>query len=131
MNPLISVIIPNHNGEKTIGFCLDAVHNSSYDNFEVIVVDDCSTDRSVSIVEQFPCRLLRLAEHGGASKARNTGAQNSKGKLLFFIDADCLVQHDTITAAAAAYKQSGPDVVIGGTYTPVPFDQDFTIRFHL
>jgi glycosyltransferase involved in cell wall biosynthesis len=125
LTPLISVIVPNHNGEKTIGHCLDAVYGSTYDNFEVIIVDDCSVDSSVSIIEQYPCKLLRLTEHGGASKARNTGAQNSKGELLFFIDADCLVQPDTLSIVALAYQQGGPDVVIGGTYTLMPFDQHF------
>ena len=125
MNPLISVIVPNHNGEKTIGQCLDAANGSTYDNFEVIVVDDCSADTSVSIIEQRPCRLLRLQEHGGASRARNTGAQNSKGEILFFIDADCLVQPDTLSIVAAVYQQGGQDVVIGGTYTLMPFDQQF------
>ena len=129
MNPLISVIVPNHNGEKTIGHCLKAVYGSSYNSFEIIVVDDCSADRSLSIIAQHPCRLLRLPEHGGASKARNTGAINSNGDVLFFIDADCLVQPDTLSIVAAAYQQTGPDVVIGGTYTLMPFDQRFFSLF--
>jgi glycosyltransferase involved in cell wall biosynthesis len=123
--PLISVIIPNHNGEKTIGLCLEAAFSSHHNNFEVIVVDDCSSDSSTSIIDQYPCRLIRLPEHGGASKARNTGAQNSRGEVLFFIDADCLLQPDTLAKAASAYLYNGPEVVIGGTYTWLPFDQNF------
>jgi glycosyltransferase involved in cell wall biosynthesis len=123
--PLISVIIPNHNGEKTIGRCLDAAFASHYSNFEVIVVDDCSVDSSANIIKEFPCRLIRLTEHGGASKARNTGAQNSSGEALFFIDNDCLLQPDTLAKAAAAYEEEGPGVIIGGTYTPLPYDQKF------
>ena len=123
--PLISVIIPNHNGEKTIGRCLDAAFASQYSNFEVIVVDDCSADRSANIIKEFPCRLIRLTEHGGASKARNTGAQNSSGEALFFIDNDCLLQPDTLAKAAIAYEEEGPGVIIGGTYTPLPYDQKF------
>ena len=125
MAPFISVIIPNHNGEKTIGRCLDAAFASQYPNFEVIVVDDCSTDSSTAIIDKYPCRLMRLPEHGGASKARNTGAQNSKGDVLFFIDSDCLLQPDTLATAAAAYQQEGPGVVLGGTYTWLPYDQTF------
>ena len=125
MAPLISVIIPNHNGEKTIGRCLDAAFASQYSNFEVIVVDDCSADSSANIIKEFPCRLIRLTEHGGASKARNTGAQNSSGEALFFIDNDCLLQPDTLAKAAAAYEEEGPGVIIGGTYTPLPYDQKF------
>jgi glycosyltransferase involved in cell wall biosynthesis len=123
--PFISVIIPNYNGEKTIGRCLDAAFASQYGNFEVIVVDDCSADSSTDIIEKYPCRLIRLSEHGGASKARNTGARNSTGDVLFFIDGDCLLQPDTLGKAAAAYQKQGPGVIIGGTYTPLPYDRKF------
>ena len=123
--PFISVIIPNHNGEKTIGRCLAAAFGSNYNNFDVIVVDDCSWDSSISIIEKYPCRLIRLSEHGGASKARNTGAKNSTGEVLFFIDGDCLLQSDSLAKAAAAYQDAGPGIIIGGTYTMLPYDQQF------
>jgi glycosyltransferase involved in cell wall biosynthesis len=123
--PFISVIIPNHNGEKTIGLCLEAAYNSDFNNFEIVVVDDCSVDGSIAIIAQYPCRLIRLSEHGGASKARNTGAENSRGDILFFIDADCLLQPDTLAKAASASMKSGSEVVIGGTYTWLPYDQNF------
>jgi len=125
VTPFISVIIPNHNGEKTIGRCLDAAFASKYDTFEVVVVDDCSTDHSIAIIEKYPCRLMRLPEHGGASRARNTGARNSTGGVLFFIDSDCLLQPDTLALAAAAYQEEGPGVIIGGTYTLLPYDERF------
>ena len=123
--PFISIIIPNHNGEKTIGRCLEAACNSNYSNFEVVVVDDCSTDNSIAIIAPYPSRLIRLSEHGGASRARNAGAENSKGDVLFFIDADCLLQKDTLAKAASAYMKNGPEVIIGGTYTLLPYDQNF------
>jgi len=119
----ISVIIPNHNGAKTIGLCLEAALAAEYPNFEVLVVDDCSTDSSIAIIDSYPCRLIRLPKHGGASKARNTGAQNSRGDLLFFIDADCILEPDTLAKAAAAFDKEGPGVVIGGTYTWLPYDK--------
>jgi glycosyltransferase involved in cell wall biosynthesis len=127
--PFISVIIPNHNGEKTIGRCLEAAFASQYDNFEVIVVDDCSDDSSTSIIEKYPCRLIRLTPHGGASRARNTGAWNSNGEVLFFIDSDCLMLPDTLPKAAAAYQKAGPGMVIGGTYTLLPYDRKFFSTF--
>jgi len=123
--PFISVVIPNHNGEKTIARCLDAALGSKYTKFEVIVVDDCSSDSSTTIINKYPCRLIRLPEHGGASKARNTGARNSKGEMLFFIDGDCLLEPDALAKAAAAYQEEGPGVIIGGTYTWLPFDKRF------
>jgi glycosyltransferase involved in cell wall biosynthesis len=127
--PFISVIIPNYNGETTIGKCLDALYSSSYRDFEVVVVDDCSTDRSVEIIGKFPCRLVRLPRRSGASKARNTGADNSKGDLLFFIDADCVVQRETLSLAGGCLDGEEGETVCGGTYTPVSYDDSFFANF--
>ncbi|MBI1864641.1 MAG: glycosyltransferase family 2 protein [Nitrospirae bacterium] len=104
----ISVIIPNRNGSATIGKCLEAAFSSRSDPFEVIVVDDGSEDRSVEIIKRFPCRLIRLERHAGAAKARNVGAREAKGDILFFTDADCLLQEDTLSAAARAFAEAGP-----------------------
>jgi glycosyltransferase involved in cell wall biosynthesis len=121
----ISVIIPARNAEATIGACLAAAFASSYEPFEVIVVDDGSEDRSVEIIETFPCKLLRLATHSGASRARNLGAAHSRGDALFFTDADCLLQEDTLSVAGKALAAASPDTVVGGTYTRVPHDRGF------
>jgi glycosyltransferase involved in cell wall biosynthesis len=127
-HPLISVIIPNYNGAGTIGMCLDALYSSQYDNYEVIVVDDCSGDNSVEVIKQYPCKLVRLEKHGGASKTRNTGAANARGDALFFIDADCVVLPDTLEIADRAFREHN-GTVVGGTYTPVPYDNGFFSRF--
>ncbi len=129
MEKFISVIIPNYNGSATIGKCLEAAFASAYGNFEVVVVDDCSLDNSAEIIKQFPCRLIELKTHGGASKARNAGALHSRGEVLFFIDADCLLSVDTLSLANRAITEAGPDTVIGGTYTPIPYDKDFFSAF--
>lgn len=124
MEKSISLIIPNYNGSSTIGKCLTAAFTSRYGNFEVVVVDDCSADNSVEIIRQFPVRLITFEKHAGASSARNRGAEKSRGEILFFIDADCLIRDDALSKAANALA-SHPGAVIGGTYTPLPFDTDF------
>src|SRR5512134_483720 len=93
----ISVIIPVHNGGATIGKCLEAVFASRYTRFEVIVVDDRSTDNSLEIIGWYPCRVVRLEAHAGASAARNAGARQSTGNYLFFIDADCVLLENTLS----------------------------------
>ena len=65
----ISVIIPNHNNAATIGKCLAGVLASKYSNFEVIVVDDGSTDNSKAEIKKYPCHLIELDEHTGAAAA--------------------------------------------------------------
>lgn len=129
MGRFISVIVPNRNGEATIGKCLDAVFASRYGSFEVIVVDDASGDGSVGIIGRFPCRLLRLPTHAGAARARNLGAAGARGDALFFTDADCLLQEDTLARADALLAGEGPDAVVGGTYTPRPHDGGFFSLF--
>lgn len=120
----ISVIIPNHNGGLTIGKCLEALFSSDYGNFEVIVVDDFSTDGSVEEISKFPCTLLRLERHSGASAARNAGARNSSGEVLFFIDSDCVVERNTLSVIDRTIR-GREEIVFGGTYSRLPFDDSF------
>lgn len=145
MNKRISVIIPNYNKASSIGKCLEAVFSSDYDSFEVIVVDDCSTDNSVEIIRRFPCKLIRLEKHSGASRARNIGAENSIGEIFFFIDSDCILQKITLAVVNKNYPSPTPfsqvgttrnreegangRVIIGGTYTKIPYDDTFFSAF--
>lgn len=129
MNGLISVIIPNRNSAATIGKCLAAALASQHGNFEIIVVDDDSEDNSIEVIERYPCKLVRLEQHRGAACARNAGVSQSRGRILFFTDADCLLQPDTLALAATTLALEGPDAIIGGTYTPAPHDLHLLSRF--
>ncbi|HWR57449.1 MAG TPA: glycosyltransferase [Thermodesulfovibrionales bacterium] len=128
MNKLVSVIIPNYNSGVNIRRCLEAVYRSDYPEFEVVVVDDCSTDDSVEMIRNFPCRLVRLDRHSGASRARNVGAQSSNGEILFFMDSDCLVRENTLALAARSIEDYS-NIVVGGTYTALPADDGFFSTF--
>jgi len=128
--PYLSVVIPNHNGAATIGLCLEAVLASKTEvEFEVVVADDGSRDDSVAIIRRYPCRLVELPRQRGASAARNAGAAAARGEVILFIDADCIVLPETVTAAAMAGRRSGPEWIIGGTYTRLPYDRGFFSRF--
>ncbi len=129
MEKYISVVIPNFNKEDTIGTCLEAAFSSDYKYYEVIVVDDLSDDNSVDIIKQYPCKLIRLDRRAGTSRARNIGALNSSGEIVFFIDADCLLQKDTLSIVNRTLSGSQPDMVIGGTYTRDPYDKRFFSTF--
>jgi len=126
--PLISVIIPVHNGSATIRACLEALCASFYTRFETIVVDDCSTDASVDIIRSYPVELIKLDAHGGASRARNTGARAARGEVYFFIDSDCIVKPDTLEMVERAFREHTLSL-IGGTYTPLPHDRGFFNTF--
>ena len=89
-NPLISVVIPLYNKEPIIGQSLQSVLSQSFEDFEVIVVDDGSTDGGVAVVESYNDKRIRQIhqENGGPSKARNTGVKNARGEWILFLDAD-------------------------------------------
>jgi GT2 family glycosyltransferase len=125
----ISIIVPNYNGRRTIGKCLEAIFAADDESREIIVIDDLSEDGSSEIIKQYPCTLIQLEKHAGASAARNAGALKSKGDVLFFIDADCLLQEDTLSILRQRLSGQPKEVIIGGTYTPVPYDPGFFSRF--
>ena len=87
---MISVIIPLYNKEPIIERSLQSVLSQDYDDFEVVIVNDGSTDRSADIVRSINDPRIRLIEHenGGPSKARNTGIKNAKGEWIVLLDAD-------------------------------------------
>ena len=88
--PLISVIIPLYNKEAIIERSVQSVLSQSFKDFELIVVDDGSTDNSAKIVENIQDERIRLfyQENGGPSKARNTGINYAQGEWVLFLDAD-------------------------------------------
>ena len=98
---LISVVIPNYNGERFIERTLKSVLDQTYQRFEIIVVDDASSDSSPSIVQAFAARdprirLIRLAKNGGVSNARNTGIREAKGDYIALLDNDDLWTPDKL-----------------------------------
>lgn len=101
--PKISIIIPNFNGSKTLPFCLDAAIKSDYPLFEVIVVDDASTDKSKEKILGFNVKLLTHTTNRGPSAARNTGARHADGKIFLFIDSDVCIKKDTLGKIAAIF----------------------------
>lgn len=88
--PFISVVIPLYNKEKSIAQSLKSVLDQTYTNFEIVVVDDGSTDKSVETVKNIGDERIQLLgqPNAGPSKARNTGVKNSKGDWIVFLDAD-------------------------------------------
>jgi glycosyltransferase involved in cell wall biosynthesis len=89
-SPLVSVVIPVYNAERFIKTCIDSVLRQSYENLEVLVIDDGGPDQSISIVEQYDDQRLRIIrqENRGLAGARNTGIRVARGDFIAFLDAD-------------------------------------------
>ena len=92
--PLVSVIVCSYNGARTLNDCLDSLGKLNYPNYEVILVDDGSTDNTAQIAAQFPnVRYIDQSNHG-LSHARNTGAAAAKGEVFAYTDSDCMADPD-------------------------------------
>ena len=88
--PKISIIIPLYNKEKIVQRSVNSVLCQSFSDFELIIVDDGSTDNSLSVVKSIKDKRIHIIEqeNGGPSKARNTGVKHAKGEWILFLDAD-------------------------------------------
>ena len=95
----VSVVVPMYNDSRTIDLCLSSVLSQTYPPYEVIVVDDVSTDDSAAIAAGHPCTLLRSAANSGPGGARNLGVRHAKGDVIFFLDADLTMHPDAIANA--------------------------------
>ncbi len=90
----LSIIIPVYNGEKTLNSCLKSIFACKKTNYEVILIDDGSTDNTLKIAEKYPCKIINFEKNKGRSAARNEGIKQSKAKYVLFTDADCIVEKD-------------------------------------
>lgn len=99
--PLVSIITPLYNSEKFIKETLESVLNQTYKNWEMIIVDDCSSDRSVEIVEKYQqkderIKLLKNKKNLGGAGARNRGIESARGKYIAFLDSDDLWKNNKL-----------------------------------
>ncbi|HHT9138133.1 MAG TPA: glycosyltransferase family 2 protein [Candidatus Wunengus sp. YC60] len=125
----VSVIIPVHNGENHIEKCLDALIASSYPPFEIIVVDDCSTDDTAKIAKQRRITILQLPIQSGTAAARNFGAQHAEGEVLFFIDSDVIVRRETIALVADCLQNHPEIAAVFGSYDDEPAEANFISQY--
>lgn len=89
----VSVIVPTYMEEKYIGKTLKSVKNQNYKNFEIIVVDSSSSDKTVKIAKKYADKII-VTKKRGVARARNIGAKKAKGEILIFLDADTSLKED-------------------------------------
>ncbi len=127
--PTVSLIIPAYNDPKGLEKCLEAVIRSNFDNFECLVVDDNSSEDTVSVAKQFPVKVIELCENNGPAHARNSGAKASSADILFFIDSDVLICPDTISKIVQAFQEHKDVAAIIGSYDDQPHETSFISEF--
>ena len=130
-NELISIIVPIYNTEKYLHECLDSIINQTYANFEVLLVNDGSTDSSGIICQEYVERDSRFRyfekDNGGVASARNLGLEHSEGTYITFIDSDDWVEQNYLDVLYTALKENDTDVAIS-TYKRFAQDGVFYLR---
>lgn len=118
--PRISVVVCSYNGSATIGETLSALARLDYPDYEVVVIDDGSTDETSRIAERYPVRLIRT-ENKGLSSARNTGMHAATGDIVAYIDDDAYPDPHWLTYLAASFARTD-HAGIGGPNIAPPND---------
>lgn len=118
---LCSIIMPAYNNEKYIAQAIESVLNQNYTNWELIIINDCSTDNTEQIIKSYQqkdtvnkrIKLINLMQNKGVANARNTGIQNAKGKYIAFLDADDIWQKEKLYKQIQKLKSTNANI----TYT--------------
>ena len=120
LKPLVSIVMPVYNGELYLREALDSVVNQTYRNFELICVDDGSTDKSVDILKEYHCNDSRIVvlqqKNQYAGIARNNGMAQAKGKYLMFLDSDDVFEKNMLSVLVKRAERDNTDIIFFGFY---------------
>jgi len=119
VRPAVSVVVASYNSARTLGPCLDSLNRLNYPDYEVILVDDGSTDDTATVACAFPAvRYFRHERNLGLSVARNTGIAAARGEVVAFTDADCRTDEDWLHYTVGELLESGAAGVGGPNLLP-------------
>lgn len=116
---LVSIIVPVYNSEKFINDTIQTVKEQMYKNWELLLVNDCSTDNSENIIEKYikednRIKLINLEKNSGAAIARNTGIESSRGKYVAFLDSDDLWKKEKLSKQIKFMEENNYDFTFTG-----------------
>lgn len=131
MNPKLSVIIPVYNAEDTLERCVDSVLQQTFSDYEIIIIDDGSSDCSGKICDLYVVQDKRIhvihQKNCGVSAARNAGIDAACGQYIMFIDSDDEIKQSFLKDYVVAIEKMDCDVIIGG-YTKIKADGSRTVQ---
>ncbi len=138
--PLVSVIIPVYNGEAYLAEAVESIHRQNYEPIEIIIVDDGSTDETANIVKSYNNMRYIYQPNQGVAAARNFGIENSRGKLIAFLDADdcwapnklniqvdCMLRHPHVGYTLGMQR----NFLESGTDRPFWLKEEHLLRDHI
>jgi glycosyltransferase involved in cell wall biosynthesis len=116
---IFSVIIPVYNAEETLPDLLNSLKSQEYSShFEIIIIDDCSTDNSIKITQNFDVLLIALENNSGPAVCRNIGAQKAQGDILVFTDSDCQVAETWLSNIEREFHDKETEAIMGRLIIP-------------
>lgn len=118
MTPKISVIIPMNNSENSIENILLSLKKQTCQNFDIIIIDDNSTDNSYNIAKKYTKNIIRNKTKNGPAIARNKGIKHANTEILAFIDADCIATSNWICNILKEFQNKNTQVIQGNTRIP-------------
>ncbi|QOV90179.1 glycosyltransferase [Humisphaera borealis] len=119
--PKVSVVVCSYNGATTLDECLRSLLRLNYPDYEVILIDDGSTDDTLEIAARYPQVRTIHQENRGLSAARNEGARLAVGEIVAYTDSDCVADSEWLLHLVLAMREQGVDA-IGGPNVPPPSD---------
>lgn len=127
--PNISVIVPVYNVERYVKLCIDSILAQSFQDFEVIIIDDASPDNSYKICQELygtneKVRIIRHEKNQGLGPARNTGIENARGKYVYFVDSDDAIVPQALEILYNVAEKTDADVVHTSEYFETEQDDD-------
>ncbi|MBI4709963.1 MAG: glycosyltransferase family 2 protein [Nitrospirae bacterium] len=126
---MISIIIPTYNSERFMPALLDSVFKSEFKDFELIIVDDCSTDGTVKTVKNYPVRVIQLEKNSGPAVARNIGVKAAKGDIIFFLDSDVIVLDGTVKEVYDYFQKNPSANCVIGICSTEPLNKGFVPKY--
>ena len=128
--PIVSIIVPVYNVEKYINRCIDSILAQTFNDWECILVDDGSPDKSGDICDEYAARDSRIRvihkQNGGVSSARNAGLDVAHGEYIYFIDSDDYVELEALELLLSKAKQSEADIMVHGIVNDYIYKQSST-----
>ena len=123
MHPTVSIIVPVYNAEKTLARCVDSILNQTYEDYELLLVNDGSTDSSGALCDAYAARDSRVQvfhkENAGVSNARNLALSQARGTYLQFLDSDDWITPEATLSLVRAAEDHQCDLVISDFYRVV------------
>ena len=126
--PLVTVIMPAYNVEAYVARAIESMQRQTMDDFELLVVNDGSTDRTGDIIQQHTRHDLRIVdyhtENGGAPAARNLALDHARGKYVYFMDADDWAEPELLQSLVSPAEENTLDLVVEGFYIETYYGKD-------